>query len=134
MVSFTLLPLYLRGKSPRRPLEEAVWLTEPLSTLWEKKHMPLPEIEPRLLGRSARSLLTTSTELPRVRFNDAINNSDFTTSSDIRKDMTGASACRERRKPRENISRYSNIAAGLRTDISADINQLTLDLNCSIRI
>jgi hypothetical protein len=55
-----LRPLY-REKCPRY---RRLWAPEPVWTLWRiEKYFPLPEIEPRLLDRPIRSLITTTTEL-----------------------------------------------------------------------
>jgi hypothetical protein len=35
---------------------EALWIPEPVWTLWRRKLLPLPRIEPRFLGRPARNL------------------------------------------------------------------------------
>jgi hypothetical protein len=43
-------------------LQEAGWATEPVWELWRRKiSCPLTEIEPRLLGRTARSLVAILT-------------------------------------------------------------------------
>jgi hypothetical protein len=56
MVSFTLLPLCPHGKSLRYPLDrKLIGPGAGLDDMEIRKFLTLPELEPRPLGRSARS-------------------------------------------------------------------------------
>jgi hypothetical protein len=63
MVSFASLPLYSRGNSPRHSLYRRLSGPREVWTLREKN--PLPKIEPRPLGRPARSIVLP-TQLSRL--------------------------------------------------------------------
>jgi hypothetical protein len=64
VVNFTLRPLYLRGKSPRYPLQRRLCGSQSRSVHsgGEKNPCPYRELKP---GRLARSLVTILTELSR---------------------------------------------------------------------
>jgi hypothetical protein len=68
VVSFTTLPLYPRGNSPRYSFDRRLGGLKSQSGCWreEKNLLPIPGTEPRLLGLSARSLVSITTELSRI--------------------------------------------------------------------
>jgi hypothetical protein len=56
----------LPAKQPPLPIvQEDRWVPDPVSFM-EKKYAFLPEIEHRFLSRPTRSLVTITTELPRL--------------------------------------------------------------------
>jgi hypothetical protein len=64
VVNFTLLLLYSPANSPLNPLRRRLGGRLSRSGLHggEKKLLPIPEIEPRLLGRPARGVAAIPTE------------------------------------------------------------------------
>jgi hypothetical protein len=68
VVSFTPLPLYPIGNSPRYPLYRRLGGPQSWSGCYARMKipLPLPGTEPRFLGRSAHSLVAILTELPQL--------------------------------------------------------------------
>jgi hypothetical protein len=62
VVSFTSWPLYSQSKTPWYPLDRSLRGPESRSRPYERRLLPLPEIEPRFFGSPARSLVAIPTE------------------------------------------------------------------------
>jgi hypothetical protein len=69
-VNFKPPPLLHALPTTKEPKRQKAGWTERVAGAFTraKKVLPLPEIEPRFLGRPPRSLVTTATELSRLTF------------------------------------------------------------------